>query len=254
MTRRTRALAVVAALASALALAGCRAGPEHPPIPVPTNIDLGEVELEPGQNGVWLLDGPSAVREVIRAARGGGPSVMTGTMRESIPGEGGDPPTPGRGIELDVRGTRDAHVATYTAEAQRVELVVVDGRAYVKGNAAYAARTGIPEVGQGWVCTSVDDPLAAEWVDLATPSTLIAAALSGRELGPTPPLEADSPTADIVIGSGNAPVGAMKVAASGPPLPTSLVAGDATGSMSIAFSWGEPVEVVAPSELAVACG
>ncbi len=58
---------------------------------------------------------------------------------------------------------------------------MIDGRTYVRGNAAYAAHIGIPEVERGFVCSVGEGALLEEWAPLLRPADLVASLLEGSE-------------------------------------------------------------------------
>jgi hypothetical protein len=245
-----RQLIGAGALALALTLTGCAAAPavEAPPAPP---VDLSDTDVSSG-NGFWYLDGPAALDQVVEATRDAGGYSYSGSLVESIPVEDAAPLT-GRRIDLAVTGTETAYRATITAAAQQLELVVAGGAGYVRGNDAYAARAGRPELTAGFVCVTAADPLIAEWADVTTPGALLRALLGATELSVTAPAE-DATTATLVAGVDNAPIGTLTVDATAAPLPGALVLADTSGSANVVFAeWGTAAPVTPPTELAAGC-
>ncbi len=236
------------------ALAGCSRGEEIEPPPAPAGVDLEAVDIDDeAANGIWLLDGATALQRVVDAVRAGGGGRMQGWIVESVPVEDAEP-VPGRRVDLAVVGSASAYRAQLSVEGQELELVVADGAAYLRGNAAYAQRVGDDRFASGFVCLTPDDDLVTEWRTLTDPAQLIDEALGGAELGVDAPAD-DSGTTDIVIGAGGAPVGALTVSAVYAPLPQRLVVGDVSGNASIDFAdWGGTEAVTAPEDVAVGCG
>ena len=241
------------AASTVVLLAGCSAGAATPPVPVPTNVDLGLVDIENGSaNGLWYLTGNDAASQVLEAVRRTEGVTMEGTIEEMVPQQSA-PPIPGRTIRFTSQGDSSASVTTLSAGAVELEIRIVEGVAYLRGNAAYDANAGIV-TGSTFACTSPDSDLVTEWAELTDPAELLSATLIGFELGVLAPAEESTDVATIVIGSGGAPLGTLQVEAAGQPLPRQLLVADQTGSVSVAFTaWGEPAPVAAPNELGPGC-
>ncbi len=250
---RRRRLLTLAAVTGVLALSGCSGSGDEVAVPEPTNVDLGRVDIQDeAGNGLWYLAGADALDVVVEAMRDAGPVTVEGRLVESIPHEDA-PPSQGRVLQVSAAGSPTEYRATITAADQQVEVIVVDGVGYLRGNAAYAERIGLPEAAQGFVCVTGDDPLVREWQDLTDAPALLDTLLAASELSVTEPAE-DAETLQLVVGAGGAPIGALTVAATGEPLPSDLVVGDVSGDVSLTFTgWGEPVAVEAPEELAIPC-
>lgn len=249
-----RARPAAMALGAVLLLTACSSAQEDEPIPAPAGVDLGAVDIaDEAVNGVWYLDGDSALDRVLEAVAAAGGATVTGWVQESVPAEEG-PPTPGRRIDLEVRGTPSSYRAAISTGAQQVELVVTDGAGYLRGNAEYAQRIGEPRATEGFVCTTQADALITEWHELTDPRALLGGLLAGGALSIDPPAEGAG-TTDLVIGSGGTPVGALTVSATYAPLPTALILGDISGSAELRFeNWGGTESVSAPDDLVVPCG
>lgn len=248
-----RRLAPLGALALVLTLTGCSGATTAEPVPVPTHIDLGTVDIENGtENGLWLLTGNDAASQVLSAMRRAEGVTVDGVVHEMIPQQSA-PPVPGRVIQFTVSETSSATTAAITAGAVQVEIRIVDGTAYIRGNAAYDAAAGI-ETGTVFACTSPDSELIAEWANLLDPAQFVSTTLIGFELGVLEPTDAAPDVATVVVGSGGAPLGTLLVESEGQPLPRELRVADQTGSIVATFSgWGEPVSVVAPGDIAPGC-
>lgn len=244
------ALVVVVALPlSACAAASTAASP-------PAGIDLdGYDASDLAGNGLWLLGGDDAAREVVDAVRAAGSVHVTGSfteLNESAPDTG---PAPGRSLTVDYTGRPGASTARVTAGDLEFEVVLVDGRTYVRGNGAYAERTGLPAVEQGFVCSTGDETFLDEWSPLLRPTDLVASLLASSDSLTVEPPVGDEATLSVVVGASDGPVGALTVQRSGPPLPTAFTAGDGSGDGDFSFTgWGEPTAVTAPADPVVDCG
>lgn len=248
-----RRLAPVALLVGVLALTGCRGGSPEPP-PTPAGIDPGAFDPADG-NGLWLLSGDAVTEQVVAAMRAGGPVSLTGGFTELTEGTETADPAPGRALTVDYAGSAGRLRASVTAGELRLDVVVADGRAYLRGNEAYAAHTGHDDFARGWVCTTPDDGLLEEWAPLLSPAELVDGLLGGNESIAANPPAGDAETLDVVVGASSAPTGRLAVERFGAPLPRDFFAGDATGDGEFAFrGWGEPVDVAAPEELVRDCG
>lgn len=257
MRTRRAAAPIVAALAAML-LAGCTAQPDPDLPPPPEDVDLSAIDPDDTErNGLWYLSGDAALREVITAARDAGGVTMDGTITEKILVDEDAPPIAGRVITIAMSGTEGSYTASFSAGAITVQIVAVDGAAYVTGNPAYAAATGVAELASGFVCVTPGDPLLREWTALLSPADVLESLISSgaATASVTPPRDAEATTVDIVLDSGGSPVGVLTVSAVGPPLPLSFAAGDTSGDGSISFTgWGEAPAVEAPATLARDCG
>jgi hypothetical protein len=147
-----------------------------------------------------------------------------------------------------------AATARITAGDVEFEAVLVDGRTYVRGNAAYAARTGVAEVERGFVCSIGEEAFLADWAPLLRPGDLVASLLESNDSLDVRAPRGDESTVSLVVGTSGAPIGAMTVQRSGPPLPVAFTAGDGSGDGSFTFDgWGEPVAATAPADPVVDC-
>ena len=205
-------------------------------------------------NGLWLLSGDNAAREVVDAVRAAGSVRYSGSFTELTAGTPDTGPAPGRSLMIDYTGRPGASTARVTAGDLEFEVVLVEGRTYVRGNGAYAERTGLPAVEQGFVCSTGEETFLDEWSPLLRPADLVASLLESSESLTVKPPEGDEATVSVVVGASDGPVGALTVERTGPPLPTAFTAGDGSGDGDFSFTgWGEPVAVSAPAEPVVDC-
>lgn len=248
--RRHLALLVLAGVA----LAGCSAQPAAVP-PTPSQFPADAIGDDPvAGNGLWLLRDAAAASEIVDAVGAAGPVAYTGSFTELTPGSAGVEPAPGRSLTVQFNGRADQYTAAIDAGPLSLEIVSLDGRSYLRGNAAYAEHTGIAELEQGFVCAA-GDSLLEEWTPLLKPRDLVDELLDSSGTVTVQPPRGDAETLDAVVGTAEAPAGVMAVQRTGPPLPVAFTAGDATGTGSFAFTaWGEPVAVTAPSDVVVGCG
>jgi len=244
------ALLVVAGTLSLTACAGSAAAPSPPP---GIDLDAFDPATTPG-NGLWLLSGEAAAGEVIDAVRAAGSVRYSGSFTELTPGTPETEPEPGRSLAVEYTGRPGAATARVTAGDLEFEVVLVDGRTYVRGNAAYAERTGLEEVGRGFVCSVGEENILDEWSPLLRPTDLVASLLESSGSLTIEEPEGDATTVSVIVGASDAPVGTMKVERSGPPLPAAFTAGDGSGDGEFSFTaWNEPVEIAAPADPAVDC-
>ncbi|HEY6799482.1 MAG TPA: hypothetical protein VI121_02480 [Agromyces sp.] len=246
--------AVVALVALAvLPLAGCAAAVTPPSAPQGIDLEAFDPAAVPG-NGLWLLGADAAADEVVDAVGAAGSVHYTGSFTELTLATPETEPAQGRSLTVDFTGGRGATTTTITAGELMFEAVLVDGRSYVRGNAAYAAHVGIPELESGFVCTVGEAGFLDEWAPLMRPADLVSALLGASESIAVETPTGEESTVSLVIGSAEGPVGTMTVQRSGAPLPTGFIAGDASGDGGFAFSaWGEPVEIAPPADPAVDC-
>lgn len=256
--RPTALLAGAAALA--LALAGCAgdepAEEEAPPEPAPPEADVSRWDPSSGDNGLWLLTGEPAIAQIVQAMRDAGPVTIEGSFTELVtPEDTEQDPYTDRRIALRYTGEQGRLSAAITAGDVSVDIVMVDGLSYVRGNPAYAETTGVEAFGEGWVCTTSPDVLLGDWAPLLEPAELVETLLSGAEEFAVMEPEPGAKTTEGVVGAAESPFGTLTVAAVGPPLPSAFLAGDASGDGSFTFSgWGTAAEVSAPTDVAQPCG
>lgn len=241
-------------LVAVLAITGCSAAPPELP-PPPSHLALGD--LDPSTvdgNGLWLLSGDDAAAEIVDAVTAAGTVAYTGTFTELTAASPETEPAPGRTLGVDYRGRPGNYAATLRAGDTSIEVIVVDGRTYLRGNAASAAQYGIPELEQGFVCAAAGESLAEQWAPLLRPADLVASLLEASESVSVQPPSGEAELLEVVIGGQNAPAGVMQVQRVGAPLPMSVTAGDSTGDGSFTFNgWGEPTDVTAPTEVVRDC-
>lgn len=252
---RLRVGVVAAIVVSSVALAGCSAAGDPVPTATPTGIDLDRVDVtDVERNGIEYLTGEQVVSAVVDAVGDAGPVSLAGTFQERAGDDGGST----RRLEIALVGTDSRFTADVRADGIAMTAVVVDGRAYVSGNAPFADVLGVPEASGGVVCLAADDPR----VDTFAPALSVTALLESlldAESGVTVDA-ADDPSsvedsAEFVVGSGGSPIGSLVVATTGPAVPLSLVLADARGDASFTFEWnGDAPAVEAPSDVAVPCG
>lgn len=247
-----RAAAILLAV-GALALTGCTAAPDHDE-PAAPSFDIDRYDPEHPGNGLWLVPADEVIAQVTHAVRES-PSVRyNGTVTELITPAEGDP-HPGRTITVEYEGSADARRATLRADDVRAEVVTVDGDTYVRGNGAYAAQIGTPEVTSGWVCVRSAEALLADWTPLLDPADLVESLLTGAESIAVMEPPADAERTTIYLGTGDSPQGKLTVSAVGAPLPHDFVAGDVSGDGRFSFQdWGAEVAVAAPTPVVVTCG
>jgi len=216
-------------------LAGCSSAPPAPS--APPGIDLEHFDGADG-NGLWLLGGDAAEREILDAIRAGGPVHMTGSFTELVQPDPESDPVRGRSISVDVRGRPDAFTASVAAGDLAMSMLVADGTTRVRGNAAYAASLGAPELADAVTCTVGEDPALERWAPMLSPIELVGAVLAGAELGVAPPA-GESDTLEVVVGTEGSPLGVLTVERFGPPLPRTFTAADVTGDGAFSFAeWG----------------
>ncbi|MBM7829565.1 hypothetical protein JOE59_000270 [Agromyces cerinus] len=256
MRRRRRIVrrAAPLALVAALALAGCSQAPPEVP-PTPSHFELGD--LDPSQidgNGLWLLTGTDAAGEVVDAVAAAGTVEYSGTFTELTAATPEADPARGRTVAVDYRGRPGAFAAKITAGGLSLDVVTVGGHTYMRGNAAYAAQLGIPELEQGYVCAAAGDGLADQWSPLLRPADLVSALLGASGSVSVAQPAADAELLEVVVGGETAPAGVMHVQRVGAPLPTDFTAGDPSGDGSFAFgAWGEELDIEAPADLVRDC-
>lgn len=255
-----RALAV--AVAVSIVMSGCsggllKRGKSSPPPPgtPPANLDLGSVDdAKSGQNGLWHLSGSQAIEQIIDAVDRSDGVLYEGTYVEQIPVEGDDQATTeGRTLHVTYAGSPEQYSASIEAGKLTASIVTVKGDTYVSGNAAFAAHIGVAEAAEGSVCVADAHGILDEWNLVLDPAALVEALL-GNSASVSTPADGKQKSVDVVISDGTAPVGTMSVAAFGPPLPHSYVAGDSSGDASFTFDeWGTTRTPTVPDDVIVGC-
>jgi hypothetical protein len=244
--RASRAGALVLAVG---VLTGCSAAPPAPT--APPGLDLETYDGADG-NGLWLLDGASAEREILDAVRAAGAVRLTGSFTELVQPDPESDPVRGRTLTVDFHGRPDAFTATVSAGAAQATLLVEAGATRVRGNAAYAESIGAPELADQVVCTVGADATLERWAPVLVPADLLEALLGGVELGVAPPT-GDEETLDVVLGTDESALGVLAVERFGAPLPRTFTAADASGDGSFAFSeWGASPDLT-PVAAALPC-
>ncbi|MEV1131377.1 hypothetical protein [Agromyces sp. NPDC049794] len=248
--RHPAAMALVAV--GVLAVAGCAGSASSPPSP--SGVALDAFDPAAG-NGLWLLGGDAAGSEIVDSVREAGSVRYSGSFTELVPGTSDVEPAPGRSLTIEYAGRPGTATARITAGDLEFDVVMVDGRTYVRGNAAYAERTGIAAAAQGYVCSVGVQTLLDEWAPVLRPAELVASLIDSSESLTVEPPQSNESTVSVVMGGSEAPIGELTVARSGAPLPTGFTAGDGSGDGAFTFSaWGELVDVTAPADPIVDCG
>ncbi|GAA4771557.1 hypothetical protein [Microbacterium gilvum] len=252
MTRATR-WAAAAGLAATLLLAGC-SGPAGVEAEPPAGVDIEAYDPDHPGNGLWLVSGDAAVAEIAEAVRAAGDVTYEGAFTELVvPDDPEAAPSTGRALTVSFAGDPERFRASLAAGDLAVDVVVSDGATYVRGNDAFAERSGVAAARDGYVCLASTAALD-DWQPLLDPSRLVAELLRGAEEVSVMVPPADAATTDVVVGGSETPTGTMTVAAVGAPLPQEFVAGDASGDGRFAFAgWGEDVPVSAPADIAQGC-
>ena len=247
--RASRA-ALVALLA--VTLAGCSG--TATPLATPSSFDLGAVALDDlDRNGLEYLAGADALEQVLSAARTAGTVTVTGTYDELLPPpEGEREPVPGLAISIDWSGDSGDFLASVTAGELAGDIRASGSTAVARGNAAFSDAHGIA-VSDEWACLDGGASALEQWEPLLDPIDLIETLLEAREgseiVVSTGAVVND--TIELAISSGSGAIGTLVVSALGPPLPVTLIGGDASGTGTFAFDdWGaatdlEPVESLA---------
>jgi hypothetical protein len=252
-----RALSLAAGAAAVALLAGCSTAT---PVSTPTGVDLSKVEIsDPARNGIEYLPGADAFDRVVTASRKAGWVTMTGSFLEHVPEpKEGEKKRKARSIAIDFSGRDSAYTATVSADTASFDMVVAEDHAYVRGNAEFAAATGVIAATGGFACLSPEDPALDRFELLTDPVDLLGALLDFPADGDlsvsTGTVTGEPPTAALIVGDGSSVLGTLTVAATDEPLPLSFVASDASGEGTFTFSnWGVKQTIAAPAEIASPC-
>ncbi|GGK94068.1 hypothetical protein GCM10009769_10150 [Curtobacterium luteum] len=266
---RVRAGSVAAtALAAALALTGCSGADPADVAVTPTATGFGgQAPVDGSRNGIETVDGPTALRDVLRAVRSRS-VVATGTVTELVPDpaagngtaarEGSGDTVPGRTIRFAYRGVPDDSSLRLTVGDVTLDARRRGDEVWVRGNRAFAERTGLDDATTGRVCVAAGSSALRTFAPFTTPEDLLQALL-GADADVT--LHPGAVTgsgkaarAQVVVASGSSPVGSLEVSAVGQPLPYSLRAADGTGTVSLSFSsWGADLELADPDDVVDDC-
>lgn len=229
---------IVAALAAPALLTACSTAAELPA--PPPGIDAASFDGASG-NGLWLAPPSEIASIIVQSVHDAGPVSMQGTVHEFVFTEEGET-LPARMLTIDYAGRPSGYRATFLAGGLEAQLLVDGGSTRVRGNAAYAASNGRPEL-TSVQCTVGTDPAAAQWAPFTEPATVLDAVLSGAQLSVAAP-EDDDDSLAVQIGSSEAMVGVLTVERYGPPLPRSLSIAELEGDTELAFTaWGEPADL-----------
>jgi hypothetical protein len=223
-------------------LAGCASAPPAPT--APPGLDLEGFDGADG-NGLWLLDGSAAEREILDAVRAGGAVHVQGSFTELVQPDPESDPVRGRTLTVDLRGTPVAYTATLAAGSAQATVLVDEGTTRVRGNAAYAETIAAPDLADQVVCTVGADASLDRWAPLLDPAALLESLLETVELGVAAP-SGDEETLEVVVGTDESPLGVLTVERYGAPLPREFTAADTTGDGRFTFAeWGTPPDLAA---------
>lgn len=259
--RWVRTGAVVAAVGVLAVLTGCSgADPDVAVTPTATGFG-GQAPLDGDRNGIETVDGTTALRDVLRAVRDSS-VIASGTVTELVPDpaarQGSGDTVPGRTVRFAYRG-----VPADSSLQLTVGDVTLDARrrgddVWVRGNAAFAERTGLDDATRGRVCVAAGSAALRTFAPFTAPDDLLRGLL-GADADVTLHPGAVSGTGDdaraqVVVADGSSPVGSLEVSAVGEPVPYSLRAADATGTVSLTFgSWGEDLDLPDPDHVVDDC-
>ena len=219
-----------AVVALCLLLAGCTTATAADPVPSP-GVDLSTWDPE-ADNGLALVPGTTARAAILDAMRTAGPVVMTGTLTDAA----------GVTTHVRVAGDRATYDALIDVGGAQTRIQFVSGDTFVQPSATIAAEYGLPA--DTATCVPADAPVLDRWAELLHPASFVAR-LTADASGVGAPHDG---VVDLVLGT-EATEGALVVAATGAPLPQSLVRADPAGSVILEFAdWGVPVDVAAPGE------
>lgn len=228
----------VAVLAAPVLLTACSAAAELPA--APEGIDAESFDGASG-NGLWLAPSSEIASIIVESVHAAGPVSMHGTVNEFILTEEGTT-LPARMMTIDYAGRPSGYRAHFLAGALEAQLLVDGGSTRVRGNDAYAAASGRPEL-TSVQCTVGTDPAAAQWAPFTEPAAVLDAVLSGAQLSVAAP-DDDDETLAVQIGSSETMVGVLTVERYGPPLPRSLSIAELEGDTELAFTaWGDAVDL-----------
>lgn len=250
------------ALAAVLTLTGCSGADPADVAVTPTATGFGgQAPVDGSRNGIETVDGRTALREVLRAARSSS-VVATGTVTELVPDpearEGSGDTVPGRTVRFTYRGVPDDSSLQLSVGGVTLDARRRGDDVYVRGNAAFAERTGLDEATAGRVCVPAGSATLRTFLPFTEPDDLLRTVL-GADGDVTLHPGAVSGTgedarAQVVVASGSSPVGALEVSAVGEPVPYTLSAADGTGTVSMSFrSWGADLELPDPDDVVRAC-
>lgn len=248
-----RHLVAAVGLIAALLLSGCT--PAAEPVPTTTpGIDLSQVDItDVERNGIDYLSGGDAVDAVLAAMDDAGPVTVTGSFQERADEESGGTT---RRLEIAFEGTDTRFRADIRAADVSARIVVVDGRAYVTGDARFAALLGVPEADGGIVCLPSDDRRVTAWAPALSPSDLVASILGDTDavtLDPAGSVDPSATSMEFLLGAGGSPIGSLTVATRGPAVPLRLVAADPRGDADFTFGWDADPQIAVPADVAIPC-
>ena len=242
-------------LGSAVCLAllcsvGCsREDPD--PIPIPDGIDWEAAgELETDGNGLWILDGPSAMQQVLESMHHEDAVATSLHVQEMIPVDGGEV-TLGREVTVERFGDRTASAANFAIGSQRGELISVAEEAWIRGNAAFMEEHGFTET-DTFQCLAANSPVLADLDAFLDPESVLRTTATGLQIGVMAP-EDESGPAILTLGADTAPVGQLTVRAHGTPLPQQLSIADESGTVRLDFDWNPGDTVEPPSSDDITC-
>ncbi|TFB77335.1 hypothetical protein E3O06_00855 [Cryobacterium glaciale] len=240
----------VPATVGALLLTGCAGGGPAEPIPTPTHLNAAAIDVaDSDRNGIEYLSGADALRVSVRAVQQTTGVAMQTTFTQLV-----DPETAAAGGDLAATyaGVPDDFTSHITSGSMVVDIVVLDGQAFLQADAATSAALGLTT--GGYTCRAPNDPVFDEWRTLLDPALLLESLAGGADLSSGPVAPGEPASVDVVIDSGEGSAGSLVIAADGHPLPSRLTVGDALSVADVRFSaWGTAVEVSTPTPIAQAC-
>jgi hypothetical protein len=241
---------VLLAAAGVLMLGGCAAGGPADPIPRPTHLDPTSVDVaKSDRNGIEYLSGDDALRVSLRHLRSAAGVEMSMSFTQHPDAEGG---AAGGKMTVDYAGRSGAFTAAISDGDSRIDVVVVEGDAYLRADAATAAAWGLSSA--GFSCRARTDPILDEWGALLDPALLIESLTRGSVLSTGPVASGDPETVNVIVDSGEGSAGTVVVSAVAQPRVLRMTVGDAASVADIVFSkWGDEVPVEVPAQIADAC-
>lgn len=253
---------VATAVATVLTLAGCTGTDPADVAVTPTATGFGgQAPVDGSRNGIETVDGATALRDVLRAVRSEA-VVATGTVTELVPDpdarQGSGDTVPGRTVRFTYRGVPDDSSLQLSVGGVTLDARRTGDDVYVRGNAAFAERTGLDGATKGRVCVPAGSSALRTFAPFTEPDDLLRAVLgSDGDVTLHPGAvqgSGEDARAQIVVANGSSPVGALEVSAVGEPVPYALSAADGTGSVTMAFrSWGADLGLADPDDVVDDC-
>ncbi|NYJ20959.1 hypothetical protein [Glaciibacter psychrotolerans] len=241
---------VLLAAAGILLLSGCTKAAPAEPIPQPTHLDLSSIDVaQTDRNGIEFLTGGDALQVSVREVRASPGVVMRLAFTTYPNAESG---IPGGTMSVDYSGTSGAYTAQITEGESRIDVVVVNGDAYLRADPATATARGLAP--DGFSCRATSDVILDEWRAVLDPALLIETLTGASGLSTGPAIDGDPDTVNVIIDAGEGPAGAFVVSAEALPLPLRMTVGDQASVADITFTnWGVVVPVAVPGGITDAC-